>query len=120
MIIVITPLKIVSVDWGLNELSSVSQVEKTSKVAVGDRQYIKNIYFLKKALIIKLTGWRKTWKEIGENMAGQGGDVQTFTGGKEWKKKECERVGKVFTGDQFYQENEDMIERKMEMKENKP
>lgn len=56
MIIVITPLKIVSVDWGLNELSSVSQVEKTSKVAVGDRQYIKNIYFLKKALIIKLTG----------------------------------------------------------------
>lgn len=30
----------------------------------------------------KLTGWKETWKETGESMAGQDENVQTFSGGR--------------------------------------
>lgn len=33
-------------------------------------------------MMVKFTGWREAWKEIGDSMVGQAGDVQGFTSGK--------------------------------------
>lgn len=74
-------LKWVSVAWGFNEIWGVSivfWVGKTFEVSLGDREDIaKNLF------MVKLIGWADTWKELGDIMSDQNGDVQAFTGEKD-------------------------------------